>query len=152
MKYGYYFPQEISPCGRNDRQNKSVFFSIKKVKPLRSETMKITNSIFLAAFLFPVIAFAGEPKPDFIGTYGISKNHPVKFELKINADKTFTYQDYADANNRIDAQGTWELKNNKIILQGQTSTFPYRSKWKIEKDGKAVRSRKGLEFIRLAKL
>lgn len=114
--------------------------------------MNLIRSFIFLALLSPVFSFASEPKPDFIGTYGISKNYPVKFELKINADKTFTYQDHADPNNKIEAQGTWELKNNKIILQGQTSTFPYRSKWQIEKDGKAVRTRKGLEFIRLAKL
>src|SRR5688572_17870008 len=114
--------------------------------------MKVLKAIILSAVLFTSLAFKGASQPDFIGTYGISKNHPVKFELKINADKTFTYQDYSDPNKKIDAQGTWELKENKIIFQDQTSTFPYRSKWKIEKDGNAVRTRSGLEFIRLAKL
>ena|SRR6478672_10997762 len=114
--------------------------------------MKVLKAIILSAVLFSSVAFKNASQPDFIGTYGISKNYPVKFELKINADKTFTYQDYSDPNKKIDARGIWELKDNKIILQDQSATFPYRSKWKIEKDGKAVRTRKGLEFIRLAKL
>lgn len=114
--------------------------------------MKLKKTLFLAAFLFPVFAFAGEPEPDFIGTYGISKNHPVKFELKINADKTFSYQDFADPNNKIDAYGTWELKKDRILLKGPNSKFPYQSKWKIEKEGKAVKTRNKLEFIRLAKI
>ncbi|MBK0403754.1 hypothetical protein I5M27_12205 [Adhaeribacter sp. BT258] len=114
--------------------------------------MKVQLAIILSVFLFSSFGFKDEPKPDFIGTYGISKNHPVKFELKINADKTFSYQDYSDPNKKIDARGTWELKDNKIMLQDQTATFPYRNKWKIEKEGKAVRTRKGMEFIRLAKL
>lgn len=112
--------------------------------------MKLLKTLILPAVLFPAFAFASGP--DFIGTYGISKNYPVKYELKINADKTFTYQDYADPKNKIEARGTWELKDNKIFFQDQTATFPYRAKWKIEKDGKAVRTRKGMEFIRLAKL
>ncbi len=114
--------------------------------------MKVFKAIILSAVLFSSLAFKNAEQPDFIGTYGISKNHPVKFELKINADKTFTYQDYSNPNKKIDARGTWELKENKIYLQDQTSTFPYCAKWKIEKDGMAVRTRKGLEFIRLAKL
>jgi hypothetical protein len=113
--------------------------------------MRLLKAFFLTAFLFSVLAFKVAPNPDFIGTFGISKNYPVKFELKINADNTYTYQDYSDPNNKIEARGTWELKKNTIILKDQTSTFPYRSKWKIEKDGKAVRTRKGMEFIRLAK-
>ena len=123
-----------------------------KVKLLISETMKPLKAIALSAFLFSFFAFKSAPDPDFIGTYGISKNYPVKYELKINDDNTFTYQDFTDPKNKINAQGTWELKNNKLVLHDQTSTFPYYGKWKIEKDGKAVKTRKGLEFIRLAKL
>ena len=114
--------------------------------------MKLLKAITLSAFLFSALAFKSVSEPDFIGTYGISKNHPVKFELKINADETFTYQDFSDPKNKIDARGTWELKKDKIILEDQASTFPYGSKWKIEKNGKAVKTRKGMEFIRLAKL
>jgi hypothetical protein len=113
--------------------------------------MKVLKSIILLVFLFSSFAFKGAAQLDFIGTYGISKNYPGKLELKINADKTFSYQDYSDPKNKIEAQGTWELKDNKIMLQDQTATFPYHAKWKIEKGGKAVRTRKGMEFIRLAK-
>lgn len=114
--------------------------------------MKILKAIILSAFVFSTFAFTQKEQPDFIGTYGISKNYPVKYELIINADKTFTFQDYSDQKNKIDARGTWEIKNDKILLQDKSDAFPYGTKWKIEKDGKAVRTRKGLEFIRLAKL
>jgi hypothetical protein len=127
-----------------------MLFTLKSNK-LNSESMKLIKAIILSAFLFSSLAFKSVSEPDFIGTYGISKNYPGKLELKINADKTFTYQDFSDPNNKIEARGTWELEDNKIILQDHTATFPYRSKWKIEKDGRAVRSRKGLEFIRFAK-
>ncbi|MFC5271759.1 hypothetical protein [Adhaeribacter terreus] len=114
--------------------------------------MQFLKAIILSAFLFSAFAFSEKDQPDFIGTYGISKNYPVKYELKINADHTFTYQDFTNPNNKIEARGIWELKNDKLLLQEKSEAFPYGTKWKIEKDGKAVRTRKGLEFIRLAKL
>src|SRR5690606_26499916 len=131
---------EISLYGQDDSENAMVFTKKSqgrmKVKLLISETMKPLKAIALSAFLFSFFAFKSAPDPDFIGTYGISKNYPVKYELKINADNTFTYQDFTDPKNKINAQGTWELKNNNLVLQDQTETFLYNGKWKIEKGGK----------------
>ena len=114
--------------------------------------MKLLKSLILTSVLFLSLAFKNATQPDFIGTYGISKNYPAKLELNINADMTFTYLDYSDPKNKIESRGTWEVKDNITFLHDQTATFPYRSKWKIEKDGRAVRSRKGIAFYRLAKL
>lgn len=121
-------------------------------KFLKSETMKSIRTVILGAFLFPVLAFAGVPESDFIGTYGISRNDPAKLELKFNADKTFTYQDLSESNNKIEARGTWELKNNTIILKNYTAGLPIATKLKVEKNGAAVRYRKGLGFYRLVRI
>jgi hypothetical protein len=113
--------------------------------------MKLIKTILFSAILITTFAFKNAPESEIFGTYGVSKSDPAKIGLTIKEDKTFSYRDYSVMNKIIEVQGTWELKNNKIILQGHTSKFPYGSKWRIEKEGKAVRTRKGLEFIRLAK-
>lgn len=114
--------------------------------------MNLVKTIAFSAILFFAFGFKGATKPDFIGTYGISKNDPAKLELRINANNTFYYTDLLDPAKKVEVSGNWEAKDNIIILKNYSSEFPYASKWKIEKTGRAIKCIKGTAVYRLARL
>ena len=113
---------------------------------------KLIKTLSFTAFLFVFMSFTKAPNADFIGTYGVSDSNPNKIELTLNADQTFSYKDFSNAEKQIDVQGNWELKNNVVTLKNYTSDFSFHHKWKIKMDGKVAKSRKGMTFYTLVKL
>lgn len=113
---------------------------------------KIIKTLLFTAFLLGLMSFTTATNADVIGTYGVGADNPNTIELVLNADNTFTYKDFSDAQKPIDVQGNWEIKRDVIVLKNYTSNFSFHNKWKIKMDGKVAKSRKGMTFYRLVKL
>jgi uncharacterized protein (DUF2147 family) len=113
---------------------------------------KVIKSISVAAFLLVLMSLTKAPNANFIGTYGVSDSNPNKIELTLNADHTFTYKDFSNAEKQIDVQGNWEAKNDVVTLTNYTSDFSFHNKWKIKMEGKVAKSRKGMTFYTLVKI
>ncbi len=101
--------------------------------------------------LLTLFSFTRISELDFVGIYGVSENDPSRIELRLNLDKTFTYQDFSDPVKQITVKGNWEVKNKKIFLKDYDSEFSFHSMWKIMKDGMVAKSRKGMNFYTLVK-
>ena len=88
------------------------------------------------------------------GVYGICNcdslsKSSLKIELTINEDFTFHYFNNSIPTKILDVQGSWTLNDNTVFLKDYHSDFPINNKWTIDKNGKCLKSRKGLEFSRL---
>ncbi|MFN0031880.1 MAG: hypothetical protein ACKVOR_06955 [Flavobacteriales bacterium] len=70
-------------------------------------------------------------------------------QLTLNEDFTFHYVDNSDPQNKEDIQGTWAHTGIAILLTGNDGKTPTHNKWKMDKNGKCIKSRRGLEFTRL---
>ncbi|MDR9488386.1 DUF5004 domain-containing protein [Salibacter sp.] len=113
--------------------------------------MKLLSS-FLSIFFLVAIHFSfsiGSEK-DVSGTYG-GCCVESKVVLVLNEDQTFEYRDHSDVHNKITTSGSWELDDNVIQLTDYDAPQKIHHKWRIEKDGKAIKSRKGFAFYRLVK-
>jgi hypothetical protein len=60
--------------------------------------------------------------------------------------------DKTNADELIDLNGNWEQKGNQIILKDYPNEVSIHNVWKIDKNGKCLKSRKGLNFRRLCYL
>lgn len=112
------------------------------------------NTIKSLLFLVAVISFSSFTEissSDFVGTYGVSENNPTGIELVLKANHTYTYKDFSNLAKPIDVKGTWEVKNQKVILICDSNLSFHRT-WRITKDGKFAKSRKGLAYYSLLKL
>lgn len=101
--------------------------------------------------LLSLVSFTAEPIQPFLGTYGVSQNAPSAIQFTLNADETFTFQDFPNPDLLMKVAGTWEVKNNHILLRSSDSSPSFHTKWKIVKDGMVAKSRKGITFYRLGK-
>ncbi|KAB1065550.1 copper resistance protein NlpE [Salibacter halophilus] len=113
--------------------------------------MKLFSS-FLSIFFLVAIHFSfniGSEK-DVSGTYG-GCCVESKVVLVLNEDQTFEYRDHSDVNNKITTSGSWALDGNVIQLSNYDAPQKIHHKWRVEKNGKAIKSRKGLAFYRLVK-
>ena len=80
-------------------------------------TMTNFTKLLLITFLLSIsFAFTDNADNKIIGTYGVSENDPSQIELIINDDFSFTYHDFSNEKQSIQVYGTWNLKNNAIIL------------------------------------
>ncbi|MEL7532144.1 MAG: hypothetical protein AAFN10_12580 [Bacteroidota bacterium] len=113
--------------------------------------MKIYVKLLLL-LLVGGLTFAFAPADDIIGTYGVGANNPSQIELSLHADHSFSYQDYSNPTNQIDATGRWEIQRSKIVLLDYDPQLSIHNKWKIEQQGMLAKSRKGLSFYTLHRL
>jgi uncharacterized protein (DUF2147 family) len=114
--------------------------------------MKQTIKLLVFTSVFVSLLSFTNLTDSIVGTYGVTENNPNKIELKLNADKTFTYKDFSNMEKQIDVTGNWELKNNTVLLKDYQSDFSFHNKWKIKNDGQIATARKGLTFYTLMKL
>jgi len=112
---------------------------------------KLIQTTGIAALLLSIFSFTNEAELPFVGIYGVSESDPAQIELTLNADHTFTYQDFSNPVKKIDVHGNWEVRNNRIVLKDYLYEFPFHSKWKITKNGMMAKSRKGLTYYSLGK-
>lgn len=114
--------------------------------------MKTSLRLILALFIVGVsFSFTSNPALDFTGTYGVSESDMSQIKLQLNPDMTFEYQDFSDSQNKIKVAGNWTANKNVVELHSSDLSPDFHDKWKVEKDGNAVKARKGLSFYRLCK-
>jgi len=111
----------------------------------------LTSSIAIVSILL-LCSFTATNDDSFVGIYGVSQSDPSAIELKLNADNTFSYQDFSNPENQIKVQGTWSAKNDVIQLNADNSETSFHDKWKITNEGNSAKSRKGMTFYTLRKL
>jgi len=112
---------------------------------------KAIQNLLIASAVLILSSFSNKQPIDFTGTYGVSDNDPSKIELVLNGDRTFTYQDFSNPNAQLNVKGNWEIENSQVILKDYNTELSFHSKWKIAKDGKIIKSRKGMTFYTLQK-
>tara|TARA_R110002049_G_scaffold219020_1_gene390738 strand:+ start:591 stop:938 length:348 start_codon:yes stop_codon:yes gene_type:complete len=112
--------------------------------------MKTSIQLSLVLLIFSLCSAFTNLKNDGLNvTYGVSKSDPSQIELKLNADYTFTYQDFSNTAQKIAVNGTYQIKNHQIQLISKDKEINYHNKWKISNDHKTAKSRKGLSFYTL---
>ncbi len=111
--------------------------------------MKLLKSLSLVLVGLAIFAFSAIEPVDVAGKYGVNEGDS-KVELNLLKDGSFTYVDKSDSQNEIAVKGNWKLEKNTISLSGFEATKDIHTKWKIDEDGKAIKSRKGLTYYRLA--
>lgn len=105
----------------------------------------------MAICLFAVMSFNSVSEKTVIGMYGVHESDPAKIQLMINADHTFTYQDYSDMSKIIIVSGRWEQQEEFVVLKDYVSTYKFHDVWKISPDGKVARSKMGMLIYTLTK-
>lgn len=116
---------------------------------------KIILPLSAALILITLAAFTLKEKLTLqTGTYGVcSCDAPdvsaSAIALKLNEDHTFGYTDQSDPQKKINLKGNWSQHNNIILLKDYTAAFAIHDKWSIDKNGKCIKSRVGLNFRRL---
>lgn len=121
--------------------------------------MTINKILFAGMFLLAILSFtAFKPKEQLqfkTGTYGacsFDNQNATKIELTINSDSTFRYYDNSNRANVADVKGKWTRKGNTILLKDFSSDRTVPDQWQIDKNEKCLKSRRGLEFIRICNL
>lgn len=112
-------------------------------------TMK--NHVF-AILAFPLLLSltTGDPvKNPASGTYGSADKSGMS--LVLNDNETFLFTNYSDKENPIQIKGSWHSNDNEILLVTFEKQKEIATKWELEKDGSAIRSRKNLCWYRLCK-
>ena len=107
---------------------------------------------FLTTLTIIVLLSSFTTTRTFTGTYGVSSADPSQIKLSIQADHTFTYQDFSVAGNTIEVKGTWSMKGKKVVLKSDDATAKFHRVWSFDEGGKIARSRRGLCWYRLCKL
>jgi hypothetical protein len=108
---------------------------------------KQTLILFSLAFLM-LAAFRIDNRARFEGgKFGDSFT-----QLNFKSDRTFSYTDHFNPQKQVNVSGNWEQEGNVLILRDFSSPFKIHDRWKITSDGKALISRRGLEWIRICRL
>lgn len=115
------------------------------------ERVSTLRTPILCMFIVVLSSFSGRDDEEFIGTYGVSETDPSRIELTLNTDHTFLFEDHSNPENKINVNGEWMAKGNKVILSGNNSTVKFHDTWTFTEQGQVAKSRKGLTFYRLCK-
>ena len=107
------------------------------------KNLLFTPIILLALTI--LLAFSPTDQNHVFGTYGVNDSDPSNIELVLMKDWTFTFQDHSIVAEKIQLSGTWKMKNSMVVLSSEVE-IDFHSKWKITKDGRVAKSRKGLTF------
>ncbi len=86
------------------------------------------------------------------GIYGDAGEKTVNIQLTISKDFSFHYIHNCNHKKPIDVRGTWILLNNTVILKDYKSDVSINDKWKIDKNSKCLKSRHGMEFLRICQV
>lgn len=91
------------------------------------------------------------------GKYGVcsvdkEEAHIVSVELTLNTDNTFSYIDNTDPDNKIRLSGKWSVHDGDVVLSDYPAVVKIHRIWKPEKDGSALKARKGTAFYRLCRM
>jgi len=114
-----------------------------------THSLKLFSLVLVSVLLF---SFTPDKSPVYTGTYGVGEADPSKITLTINADNTFSYQDYSVATAKIDISGSWTAKGDRVVLKANDPKVKFHKVWLFDKDGKVAKSRKGLCWYRLCRM
>ena len=114
--------------------------------------IKATKILTALMTIIALSSFTNNNPGEFIGTFGASSSDLAQIKLTINADHTFTYQDFSSPENKIDVKGNWTLKGQKVILQDNSTDVKFHDEWSFDDNGQVAKSRKGLSFYRLCRI
>lgn len=113
---------------------------------------RITQSLAAVSILAICFAFAPKPIEGLENTFGVSANDPSQIELRLSKDFKFSYQDFSNSTFKINVQGSYTLKGNKIALTTEQDDVRFHDTWKLTNNGGAVTARRGLSFYTLQEL
>ena len=115
--------------------------------------IKATKILTALMTIIVLSSFTNKNPGEFIGTYSVSETDPAQITLTINADHTFSYQDFSAPDKIIAVEGKWTMKGQKVILQGTNSAdTKFHNVWSFDDNGQVAKSRKGLSFYRLCRI
>ncbi len=120
--------------------------------------MKSLKLITGMTALLLIMSFGKEPVSSQLsmsGKYGVcsyENNIPAYLELTLNEDNTFHYIDKTNAAKPIDTKGNWTMGKNTIMLSNYQSGFAIHNKWKVDKNTKCLKSKRGMTFYRLCNI
>jgi len=83
-------------------------------------------SVGVALFIVS-LSFTKAVKSEVVGNYGDSI-----IQLSLNDDNTFSHYSSFDANNKIEANGTWLLEKGKIVLQSKIIIYQKNGNYKMK--------------------
>lgn len=111
--------------------------------------MKSTIKIAFTLLILGVFlsSFSVSKVQSVFGTYGGSND----MQLTINEDFTFVFKNSFVKGKDKTATGFWKSQNGKIILTSLERNDHLPTKWIVRKEGKVIKSRKGLTFYSLMK-
>lgn len=80
------------------------------------------------------------------GNYGGDGNNAPR--LQLNENHTFVYTDLTKKSKPINAEGTWSVESNELVLQ-PNSKVHLNKKYTVIRDGMCIKTRKHFAFYTL---
>lgn len=114
--------------------------------------IKPTQILTAVMTIILMSSFTNKNTPDFMGTYSVSESDPARIILTINADQTYSFQDWSASDKKITIKGNWTLKGQKVVLHDNSSGIKFHDEWTFDDEGQVAKSRKGFSFYRLCKI
>jgi hypothetical protein len=120
------------------------------------------KSILITLLLIPALfsfrnSSADEKSTPVSAAFGICScqntgGGAFKFEVRLNADYTFSYFDNSNPKKPVDIVGTYIRKGNRLFLKTEKQESGFHDKWKLDENDECIHSRKGMEWSRLCNL
>lgn len=111
--------------------------------------MRNLKIFFAIALLVPAFSFIPSDVVSVAGSYGVPKSDNTILKLELNEDGTFHYVNHDNPSKKIDLRGNWTMKGDVIKLINHNADFPFHDKWTLDKKFKCLKSRNGLNFMRI---
>lgn len=137
------------------KRNKNQYINLKLSFIFNMTIMKILKIPFVFALILICSSFKDKPAIILLnGVYGTcncseDSNAENKYALVLKEDKTFIYNDVNESGDLKEIKGTWTNQNSKVYLSSGNNDLSIPDKWEIDKNGKCIKGRKGLSFVRL---
>jgi hypothetical protein len=116
------------------------------------------NLFFLLALSWALTSYISESESSFkAGVFSActcADNQAYKSQIKVSfmADNQFEIIDTRNPSVVATTVGTWEISKKQHIQLFPKNEMNFSDKWKLEKDGTCIKSRKGLNWIRLCNI
>ena len=116
--------------------------------------IKILSLLTCAALMMSFATAIAETEVFKTGIYGVcgcegKSESSNTIKLTINEDHSFSYYNATNPAKKIDLKGEWKSKGSSIVLENYDSDQGIHDKWRMDKNGMCVKSRNGLNFMRL---
>lgn len=111
--------------------------------------------LFTLCMAVCILSYASDkPKAPAGGSFGTCScnggNRTI--ELNLNDDATFKYIDNSDPAHARTINGTWVMKSGKMLLTANDGNRSFHRRWKYTADGKCIKSRYGMNWMRICVL